>query len=217
MTDVQKVSEQFSYLIRKALTPEELYEVNLRNADDLGGGGCATHDFIDANMEMHQAFLDVLDVDVADEHNIDQPHLVAMWNKAWDLSKANEFQPTEIGKAILLLREAVLALIDTKSSVAYKIIDYTDSLPLSEVFEVLEQPAQVTFYNEDFGRQLRGYEKFSGELTFKVIPQSTSVNLYLYDGYSDLEIMDYPYENEDQLRFDVDLANKLFDYKITEA
>lgn len=87
---VEPLAERFSELMRRDLEPVEfalVVEMNAANCHD--PQVCHSHDFIDANMTMEEAFLDVTGlpgVDVSsDEHT-------ALWSRAWDVAKRSGFQ-----------------------------------------------------------------------------------------------------------------------------
>ena len=84
--NIDKVARSFSYQIRKYLTPEQLIEVNIEN-HKRSDGSCATHDFIDSNVCMNDAFIEVFDeeIDVQDEFHVE------IANAAWDIAKAYDF------------------------------------------------------------------------------------------------------------------------------
>ena len=82
------LAEEFHRLICEVLTATELYLVDVSNAvtDDT----CATHDYVDANMYMAEAFEKVVGQQLDGEYECD----VDLWNSAWDLAKANGFSVT---------------------------------------------------------------------------------------------------------------------------
>lgn len=83
---VHKVSSAFSMYIRRDLTKTEIKKVVKLNktAKD---AVCHTHDFVDANMEMAEAFQNVCKREV----NLDSDADVELWNQAWDWSKKKAF------------------------------------------------------------------------------------------------------------------------------
>jgi len=85
-TNIDKVARSFSFQIRKSLTPEQLVQANRENRKR-NDGSCATHDFIDSNVCMNDAFIEVFDeeIDVQDEFH------VQIANAAWDIAKAYGF------------------------------------------------------------------------------------------------------------------------------
>lgn len=227
MTDVQKLSERFSFIIRQWLTAEQVIEVNLRNAmnRDLGDNStCATHDFCDANMAMHQAFLDVLDVDASAEDNINNAFVILQWSKAWDLSKANEFQPSgDLGKAIELLKRALPFIGVLHASNTIELIKEIEAFlsgdaPTVEEMTVPDQSKErTTFYDRSFGEQLRGYVDGIDHLSYSIETDPSGVwkfNLTLIDDGG--IVMEYGYDYREQAEFDIELANRLFKGELTE-
>ena len=86
--NINTISVEFIKVINEWFTPEQLEEVNRRNALPEMQGNCATHDFYDTNMAMDEAFTKVMGKEL-DFQNDD--HLF-LWNEAWDLAKANKFK-----------------------------------------------------------------------------------------------------------------------------
>lgn len=87
MDDANKLARYFAALIRVEYTPDELAEVNRRNATPAYAGSCATHDFRDANAYMFGAFA-ALWFETPDAGNPDHSTLI---NRAWDIAREKEF------------------------------------------------------------------------------------------------------------------------------
>lgn len=90
MTDIKQaiaLARAFSEDIQASLTPREFQEVLDRNAAETNEGVCHTHDFLDANMAMSDAFVALTghEVDGNDDADVD------LWNAAWDIAKAAKF------------------------------------------------------------------------------------------------------------------------------
>lgn len=89
---VDAVAYAFAGNLKVLLTPQELEQVvkrNKRNAKKAGYENCcASHDFCDANMPMAEAFEEVLGREIDMNSNND----TAIWNKAWELAKAVQFE-----------------------------------------------------------------------------------------------------------------------------
>jgi len=94
--DSQALAHEFSRILRKWLTEDEIAEVIARNKADrrrrqtaqlADPAVCASHDFCDANMAMYEAFENIAG------HTVDpqNPADVSMWNKAWSMAKASGF------------------------------------------------------------------------------------------------------------------------------
>ena len=84
------ISAQFNQELAKDLTPEQLEQCRALNGTraypvpDV----CPTHDFIDANEAMCEAFIKVLGFEpdiMNDEHN-------DLWAEAWRLSRVNNYK-----------------------------------------------------------------------------------------------------------------------------
>lgn len=87
MTTIEQLSQEFTKVITNWLTPDQVAEVNKRNATPAYEGMCGTHDFCDAN----QAMIDAWNIvcpgqDLFSEEN----WLIA--GHAWNLSKTNQFK-----------------------------------------------------------------------------------------------------------------------------
>lgn len=82
---IQALAEEFSRLLRRDLGPELMKEV-IRLNKTCPPGTCASHDFCDANMVMHEAQINLkLDLDLGLQSNLD------IWSGAWDLAFKKEF------------------------------------------------------------------------------------------------------------------------------
>ncbi len=86
---VKLLAHEFSQALRSSLSPEEMTEVVLRNRAQASPNICHSHDFCDANMVLHEVFMKH-GMDVADEGGMDR--WGELWDRAWNLAKANEFQ-----------------------------------------------------------------------------------------------------------------------------
>lgn len=78
----QKLADEFSRLVRDALTYDQVSEVLRRNTYYLTGV-CATHDFLDANIQMAEAFELVTGRESEPASDVD----AALWRAAWALAK----------------------------------------------------------------------------------------------------------------------------------
>jgi len=100
MDQTKEVAKKFADILRTWLTEEEMRIVILRNAVKYKNAGiCASHDFCDANMAMGEAFetfglattADIEDCD-STEYSIAQD----LWNNAWTVAKAVDFDSSRI-------------------------------------------------------------------------------------------------------------------------
>jgi hypothetical protein len=75
---------KFAQALREQLTPTD-WRAMLRKNYGIGPGSCASHDYLDANILMAGAFIEVaghdLDVDSEDDANL--------WSAAWDFATTN--------------------------------------------------------------------------------------------------------------------------------
>lgn len=83
MTDPSALAEKFVKLLRRDLTPAEFEQVRQRNATPEYEKCCASHDFLDANMTMQEAWasLGYGEIDPGSETD------AYIWNCAWDLAR----------------------------------------------------------------------------------------------------------------------------------
>lgn len=91
LATVACIARLFSYEVSTRLSESQLAAVRKLNRDEKLEYVCHTHDFCDANLLMDAAFVkcglvEDNDVDVIGEH------LQPVWNAAWDVAKAAEFQ-----------------------------------------------------------------------------------------------------------------------------
>ena len=86
-SDVERLSDEFSRVIRDWLEPWELSEVRKRNRvfARQGLSFCATQEFCDANQAMIDAFEFVLGRSGTDDDDSE------LWTEAWNLSQYREF------------------------------------------------------------------------------------------------------------------------------
>jgi hypothetical protein len=96
---VEQLAQEFSRLLRRDLSEHEMSEVIARNATTEYSGCCATHDFLDANMTMFEAFQNVVGREVIMSGDVEEnPDLdnqessdIALWNSSWALAIKNNF------------------------------------------------------------------------------------------------------------------------------
>lgn len=81
---IHAIAGAFADHVHDATTEEEFSEIKRRNATEDYKFSCASHDFMDANVEMAAAFHDVMgrEADVGSDEDTD------LWNKAWDMAKS---------------------------------------------------------------------------------------------------------------------------------
>lgn len=88
ITTIDKVARKFAELMKAEIGIGKLKLVNEQDEDNTSNT-CATHDFCDANMVMHEAMLHVTNIDASDEGTTDETR--ELWNEAWDHAKRNRF------------------------------------------------------------------------------------------------------------------------------
>jgi hypothetical protein len=84
--DVDSLSETFVAIVNRDLS-EHLVEINRRNTTQDGTGACATHDFCDANLLMHEAFVATMGREPDSASDAD----AELWGAAWYAAKASRF------------------------------------------------------------------------------------------------------------------------------
>lgn len=83
LTIETQVANAFVRIIRSWVTLEDFEEIRRRNAI-YSSGVCATHDFVDANMAMAEAFEEVVGrAPEVFDGDINQQHDIRIWNEAW--------------------------------------------------------------------------------------------------------------------------------------
>lgn len=93
---IAMLANRFGRDMAEALSVDEMAEVRRRNATlAYDAGCCATHDFCDANMVMHPAFIAVLGVDPLD--HMEDERLTRIWNAAWNIAQRDHFTARRIG------------------------------------------------------------------------------------------------------------------------
>lgn len=84
----QTLANKFCEIVGEYFAHDELSEINRRNTTPAYSGACATQDFCDANLLMHQAFVEILGRDVDPSADTD----CNLWNAAWNIAKAKGFK-----------------------------------------------------------------------------------------------------------------------------
>jgi hypothetical protein len=83
---IANVASGYSKLVREVLTKEELAEVRRLNVTPRYQGTCATYDFVDADLLMHEAMLSRGGGDIT--ATIGESEATAIWNAAWGRAHA---------------------------------------------------------------------------------------------------------------------------------
>jgi hypothetical protein len=97
---VDALAVEFCDAMRDALTPEQMRQVVERNLAETDPGVCHSHDFCDANMVLHEVFMQH-GMDLAKE---DTPAAwVDLWNRTWNLAKARGFRMLKRGDRVEIL------------------------------------------------------------------------------------------------------------------
>lgn len=95
---VPAIAHAFATRVRLALSRDELRQVVDRNASEPAAMVCHSHDFVDSNVLMLNAFADAgLREPTNDTLNEAQvAAALALWKQAWSLAKAQQFDPNRI-------------------------------------------------------------------------------------------------------------------------
>lgn len=100
------IADKFSELLFNGLGFNTMTEVVKRN-EVYGEGICATHDFVDANEFMAEAFEEVMGY----EMNISNQKHVETWNDSWELASKGKFGIVHrLRKEVQSIREGVMSL-----------------------------------------------------------------------------------------------------------
>ncbi len=90
------LAAEFAARLRAELTPDQIAEVNRRNATpQYQNGSCASHDFCDANMPMAEAFEASTGKEVDPSSETD----ARLWNAAWEAARRAGFDPKQVDTA----------------------------------------------------------------------------------------------------------------------
>lgn len=81
------LSSEFSKLLTTELSTEQLQDVVRLNNTELYADCCASHNFLDANEVMSEAFVSLFGRQI----DLQNPKELTVWNEAWDLSKKSNF------------------------------------------------------------------------------------------------------------------------------
>ncbi len=82
------LAQEFSRALKGQLSVEELRLIVSRNRAEANSKICHSHDFCDANVVLHEVFLNH-GMDIADEGGRDK--WGALWDEAWNIAKTSEF------------------------------------------------------------------------------------------------------------------------------
>jgi hypothetical protein len=81
------LAREFGSLIQEALSRSEFQAVIDRNKNEESDSVCHSHDYLDANMYMDEAFQAVM----LREIDLDSESDTELWNDAWSIAKAAGF------------------------------------------------------------------------------------------------------------------------------
>ena len=84
---VRDLARHFSAGLLQAIGAEKMHEVNELNANEKHADVCHSHDFIDANEVMDDAFREVLGREIRQQVDAD----CQLWNEAWSLAVTEGF------------------------------------------------------------------------------------------------------------------------------
>lgn len=81
------LAKRFSHMLMRELGLSHMEEVCDKNRFNKLAGVCASHDYVDANGVMYDAFFATTgyNFDITSEED------VALWSEAWDIAKAEDF------------------------------------------------------------------------------------------------------------------------------
>ena len=84
---IKELARSFSQLLKQYLTEDQILEIIKRNDLPQYFGCCATHDFLDSNMVMDEAFTEVMGREINIQSDLD----LNIWNQAWNEAKKEKF------------------------------------------------------------------------------------------------------------------------------
>ncbi len=87
-TSSEALAREFSHQLKQELTSDEIKQVVMRNRTEHDDRICHSHDFCDANMILHEVFMNH-GMDIADEGG--RERWGALWDEAWRLAKSADF------------------------------------------------------------------------------------------------------------------------------
>jgi hypothetical protein len=111
------LAQEFVTRLKNCLTEDEILAIRRRNAKNEYNNCCASHDFIDANEVMADAFKHVIghEMDAEREFHTEASD-TALWNAAWDIAKrefltavADTIEPSEFNRGFAAGRQSALA------------------------------------------------------------------------------------------------------------
>jgi len=86
---VNLIAQRFTEVLRNWLTADEFIEMKRKNETEAAyaAGACASHDFCDANIAMHDAFESVIGRSpLPDKVEMTEDDCI-LWNDAWNLAR----------------------------------------------------------------------------------------------------------------------------------
>ncbi len=89
MPTAETLAREFCQELRASMTAAQLELAAQRNSEQPDPHICHSHDFCDANMALHAAFMRH-GMDPADESGMEL--WGGLWDRAWNLAKASAFQ-----------------------------------------------------------------------------------------------------------------------------
>jgi hypothetical protein len=82
-----RLANEFSSLLLEELGSEVIVQIIERNTADGDPRVCHSHDFLDANMVMAEAWRTIFGFEI----NLQSDRQRRMWGRAWDIAKTNNF------------------------------------------------------------------------------------------------------------------------------
>ena len=91
---VVQLAATFAAKMAADILPRELQDIIERNRNQPNPNICHSHDFVDANEAMYDAWKELTGRD-------DMPYDFTPWNVAWAIAKSNEFDVERIQRVVL--------------------------------------------------------------------------------------------------------------------
>ncbi|RWX70431.1 hypothetical protein EN780_03285 [Mesorhizobium sp. M4B.F.Ca.ET.089.01.1.1] len=87
-----KLARAFGSKMQEVLSTREFRAMcDANKAEPEDSGVCHSHDYVDANMTMHEAFLETFGREPAFLNDSEDTADLELWNDAWSIAKAADF------------------------------------------------------------------------------------------------------------------------------
>lgn len=188
MTDIEKLAVAFAEEVRSSLSTDELISAVTTNA--MGHTGCATQDFMDANMTMDAAFVKVFNAS-ATEYKKDpdgsmSEESIGLWNAAWAEAARTGFMAGLDTDELIEVYVAFVAKfgLDDSSDAEELIACGLDAEPLAFIQiwgKAWDEETEPKVEQEDLPADTKVFRLTSGKLFRMFVDGSAAVGNYSND------------------------------------